>query len=67
MNELEVEIGRENSLKGPKYFCLSEINTISKNHARIFWDKDAFYIVNLSKNKVRVFDIYKDHIDIRQF
>lgn len=52
MNELEVEMGRERSMQGPKYFCIGETNTISKNHARIFWKDDCFYIANLSKNKV---------------
>ncbi len=53
MNELQVEIGRELRMEGPNYFCLAESNTISKNHAKIYWKEDGFYIVNLSKNKVR--------------
>ena len=52
MNENWVELGREPTLKGPNYFCIGESNTISKNHARIKWNEDAFYIENLSKNKV---------------
>ena len=58
MNELVVELGREKTLAGPNYFCIGESNTISKNHARISWDKDAFYITNLSKNKVSIFTTY---------
>ncbi len=37
MKELEVEVGRELKMEGPKYFCLAETNTISKNHIKIFW------------------------------
>ena len=54
MNELEMEMGREIKLQGPKYWCVAESNTISKNHARIFWNDGAFYITNLSKNKIHV-------------
>ncbi len=39
MKELECEIGREAKLSSPKYFCIAETNTISKNHAKIFWDQ----------------------------
>ena len=54
MNELELEIGREMKLQGAKYWCVAESNTISKNHAKIFWNDGAFYITNLSKNKIHV-------------
>ena len=54
MTELELEIGRESKLQGPKYWCVAESNTISKNHARIYWNDGAFYIINLSKNKIHV-------------
>ena len=54
INELSIEIGREPKLHGPNYFCLQESNTISKNHAKIFWKEGAFYISNLSKNKIYV-------------
>jgi hypothetical protein len=52
--ETEVEIGRDPTLEGSKYWCIQETNTISKNHARIHFDpsKNAFLIKNLSKNKV---------------
>ena len=52
MCEDEFEIGREVKMQGPRYFCLAESNTISKNHAKIFWKEGQFFIVNLSKNKV---------------
>eukprot|EP00347_Sterkiella_histriomuscorum_P012827 403367076 len=54
MTELEFEIGREVRPNDPKYFCLAETGTLSKNHAKIFWDKEkkSFMIQNLSKNKV---------------
>ena len=55
MSEEEFEIGREAKLQGPRYFCLAESNTISKNHAKIFWKDGQFFIVNLSKNKVSFF------------
>ncbi|CDW82396.1 fork head transcription factor 1 [Stylonychia lemnae] len=56
MTELEVEIGREKKDNDPKYFCLAETGTLSKQHAKIFWDKDQndFFIKNLSKNKIHV-------------
>ncbi len=54
MFEDEFEIGREIKMQGPRYFCLAESNTISKNHAKIFWKDDQFFIVNLSKNKVSI-------------
>ena len=54
MSEEEFEIGREAKLQGPRYFCLAESNTISKNHAKIFWKDGQFFIVNLSKNKVSI-------------
>ena len=54
MKELEMEMGREIKLQGPKYWCVHESNTISKNHARIYWNDGAFYITNLSKNKIHV-------------
>jgi predicted component of type VI protein secretion system len=52
MREEEFEIGREAKLEGPRYFCVAENNTISKNHVKIFWKEGTFYIVNQSKNKV---------------
>ena len=70
VNELDLEIGRESKLQCGKYFCLAESNTISKNHAKIFWDKasNSFMIQNLSKNKVRsIYDNECIFIDIRQF
>ncbi len=46
MKEMELEIGRYANKNDPKYFCLAESNTISKNHAKIFWstEKKAFLI-----------------------
>ena len=54
INELELEIGRDTKSQGPKYFCLSETITLSKNHIKIFFssDKNSWLIQNLSKNKV---------------
>ena len=51
-----VDIGREKRTDDPSYFNLSESNTMSKKHARIFWDPihEGFYIENLSKNKIQV-------------
>ena len=54
MRELEMEMGREKRMEGAKYWCVAESNTISKNHAHIFWNDGAFYINNLSKNKIHV-------------
>lgn len=56
LKELECEIGRDAKAQGPKYFCLSDHNTVSKQHAKIYWDaeKDGWFIKNLSKNKVRI-------------
>ncbi len=38
INELDIEIGRDPKLSSSKYFCLAETGTLSKNHAKIFWD-----------------------------
>lgn len=56
LKETECEIGRDAKGQGPKYFCLSEQNTVSKQHAKIFWDQQqtGWFIRNLSKNKVRM-------------
>jgi hypothetical protein len=50
------DIGREKRDGDLNYFNLSESNTMSKRHARIFWDPvhEGFYIQNLSKNKITV-------------
>ena len=58
-SSLEIDIGREKKDNDPNYFCLADQNTISKRHAQIAWDiqKQGFYIKNLSKNKVREFDL----------
>ena len=49
----EVILGREKKVS-KDYFQIGESNTISKQHAKVFWDqKDECYkIMNLSKNKV---------------
>ena len=49
----EVILGREKKV-AKDYFQIGESNTISKQHAKVFWDqKDECYkIMNLSKNKV---------------
>lgn len=39
ITETELDIGREVRNNDPKYFCLAEHGTLSKNHAKIFWDK----------------------------
>ena len=50
----EITLGREKNQDTFNYFQIGETNTISKKHARIFWDNDAkcWKIQNLSKNKV---------------
>ena len=54
-SKLEVTIGREKKTDDLNYFNLSDQNTLSKEHAVIFWDEaqQGFYIRNKSKNKVR--------------
>ena len=49
----EVMLGRE-KVVSDHYFQIGENNTISKKHARIFWDHNVqrWKIQNLSKNKV---------------
>ena len=51
----EVCLGREKILDD-SYFQIGENNTISKKHARVFWDKEfkCWKIQNLSKNKIYV-------------
>lgn len=46
LNEFEVEIGRDAKSHGPKYFCLSEAITLSKNHIKIFYNsaKNAWFV-----------------------
>lgn len=39
INEEMIEIGRDSKAQGPKYFCLSEAITLSKNHLKIFYDR----------------------------
>ena len=50
----EVLLGREKKDGDPAYFQIGESNTISKQHAKVFWDAQdrCFKIQNLSKNKV---------------
>jgi len=54
-SKLEIMIGREKKADDLNYFNLSDQNTLSKQHATIFWnpDEQGFFIRNLSKNKVR--------------
>ncbi len=55
--QISFEIGREKrDLNDPAYFFLADSSTLSKKHAQIFWDigKEAFYMQNLSKNKIYV-------------
>ena len=54
-NMREITLGREKN-DIPDYFQIGETNTISKKHARIFWDDSSrtWKIQNLSKNKIYV-------------
>ena len=49
-------MGRENNKVSASYFQIGESNTISKKHARVFWDcaEKAWKIENISKNKIYV-------------
>ena len=54
-NVHEVNLGREKKT-APDYFQIGDSNTISKLHAKIFWDntQKCWKIQNLSKNKIYV-------------
>ena len=54
-NVEHVILGRENK-EATNYFQIGANNTISKQHAKIFWDQKqhCFKIQNLSKNKVSI-------------
>ena len=55
-NVLEINLGREKITDSNDYFQIGDSNTISKRHARIFWDnaQKCWKIQNLSKNKIYV-------------
>ena len=51
----QVFLGRETKV-ADDYFQIGDAPTLSKSHARIFWDEldKSFKLQNLSKNKIQV-------------